>query len=127
MNGTILSIRNEQYNADSIRESFNLFMRAVNPTLKEKTLRTYCSDAIFIWEQLPSAWVNQLVTDRDKSDKEHQEWLRNLIRSDITATRTNPDKDAKAYTRHFWHLIEFLRIFYLIEDGRLRTPRRIGE
>lgn len=127
MNGTILSSKNELYDSVHIKSAFDLFMEIANPTVKPKTLKTYCSDAMFIWEQLPDKWVWKIVADTEKSDEEWKDAIFNCIRRDITATRTCPDKDAHSYTRHFWQLIIFLRIFTSIEEGRIATPRRIGE
>jgi hypothetical protein len=127
MNGTILSSRNESYKAEHIKAAFEKFMCIANPTVKPKTLKTYCSDAMFIWEQLPDKWVWKIVDGVERCDAEWKVLIQTYIRRDITATRTCPDKDARSYTKHFWQLILFLRIFNLIEEGRIATPRRIGE
>ena len=127
MNGMILSPENEIYDSENLRAAFLLFMQHVNSTVKPKTLSTYCSDALFIWSQLPDRWVWQIVDDTTISDKDWQARLKNYIRQDITAARSCPDKDARSYTKHFWQLIIFLRIFRCIEKGQQATPRRIGE
>lgn len=127
MSGTILSIRNDNYNLDYIKKAFHLFMTLSNPQLKPKTLATYCSDAFYIYDQLPERWVANIITDKEHSDVELQNKLQVYIRNDITGARVCPDKDARSYTKHFWQLITFLRMLYIIEEGRLATPRRIGE
>ena len=127
MSGMILSPKNETYNSEKLRAAFLLFMQHVNPAVKPKTLSTYCSDALFIWSQLPDRWVWQIVDDTTVPDNDWQTRIKNYIRQDITAARSCPDKDARSYTKHFWQLIIFLRIFRCIENGQLATPRRIGE
>lgn len=126
MNGTISSRRSELYKSECIREAFRLFMETAHPKVKPRTLSTYCSDALFIWEQLPDSWVWDIVEGKTYSDEEWKLKIQTCIRQDITAARTCPDKDAKSYTGRFWQLILFLRIFDKIEEGRLLTPRRIG-
>ena len=126
MNGTILSRRNEVYNSDCIKEAFRSFMHTMHPNVKARTLGTYCSDALFIWEQLPDHWVWSIVEGKNYSDNEWKDMIRAYICRDITAARSKPEKDAKAYTERFWQLIIFLRIFDKIEEGRIPTPRRIG-
>lgn len=122
-----ITTANGTYKAESIRAAFFVFMQQVNPKIKPRTLKTYCSDAMFIWEQLPERWVAEVVDGGEYSDEEWKSKLQNYIRRDITATRSCPDKDAYSYTKHFWQLITFLRILKQIEEGRLGTPRRIGE
>ena len=126
MNGTTLSIRNDVYDLEHIRKAFHAYMVLANPKLKPRTLNTYCSDAFFIFEQLPESWVRHLVADTTTPDADLQKRLQDIILNDITSARTCPEKDAKAYTRHFWHLLEFLRILYTVEEGRIAIPRRIG-
>lgn len=126
MNGTTLSIRNDVYKIESIKKAFQDYMKLANPNLKPKTLATYCSDAFFIYEQFPEKWVRNLIVDTHTPDDILRGRIQNIIRNDITLTRAKPDRDAKAYTRHFWHLLEFLRIVYIVEEGRLAVPRRIG-
>lgn len=126
MPGTILSNRNETYKADFIKSAFRLFMETAHPGVKSRTLSTYCSDALFIWEQFPNSWVWDIVDGKGYSDDVWKEKIQTCIRQDITATRTSPDKDARSYTNRFWQLILFLRILDKIEEGRVPTPRRIG-
>lgn len=122
----VFQTANESYNAAHIKDSFYMFMQQANPKIKPKTLKTYCSDALFIWAQLPEKWVQKIVDGGEYTDEEWQSRLRVYIRNDITATRSCPDKDARSYTKHFWQLIMFLRILNCIEEGRIATPRRIG-
>lgn len=122
-----LSISNDVYDVGHIRTAFCMFMREINPKLNPRTLKTYCSDALFIWAQLPERWVRQIVEGGEHSDEIWKSKLKSYIRKDITAARTCPDKDARSYTKHFWQLILFLRMLRQIEEGRLGMPRRIGE
>lgn len=127
MNAIISSRRNESYDLIAIRDAFQIFMEASHPNVKPKTLSTYCSDAFFIWERLPESWVWDIVAGKTYSDAIWKLRLQTCIRRDITAVRTQPDKDARSYTGRFWQLIIFLRIFDKIDEGRLKTPRHIGE
>lgn len=102
-----------------------MFMSSVKPQVKSKTLCTYCSDAFFILDKLPGKWLPYLLFNDVHSDATLKEQLEHLIRTDITAARSKPDKDARSYTRNFWYLIEFLRMLCVVENGRM--PRRIGE
>ena len=126
MNKTV-QYRNEVYDATCIRAAFYTYMHETNPKVNPRTLKTYCSDAVFIWSQLPDQWVWDIVDGGEYSDEEWKARLRTYIRRDITATRTCPDKDARSYTKHSWQLIMFLRIFQNIVKGRLALPRHIGE
>lgn len=123
----VIHTAKETYDAAHIRDAFYMFMQQCNTRINPKTLKTYCSDALFIWAQLPERWVQEVVAGGEYSDEEWQNRLRTYIRRDITAARSCPDKDARSYTKHFWQLIIFLRILNRIEEGRLATPRRIGE
>lgn len=127
MTGIVLSIRNNTYELGSLKKAFHMFMAYANPTVKARTVTTYCSDAFFILEQLPEKWISVLVLDKEHSDSEIQAKLQTYIRNDITGARTCPEKDARSYTKHFWKLIIFLRMLDVIEEGRLAMPRRIGE
>lgn len=123
----VIHTANAVYDAAHIKDAFCMFMQQANPGIKPKTLKTYCSDALFIWTQLPERWVHEVVAGGEYSDEEWQVKLQTYIRRDITATRSCPDKDARSYTKHFWQLIVFLRILNCIEEGHIATPRRIGE
>ena len=123
----IIQYQNEVYDATHIRAAFYLYMQETHPTVNSKTLKTYCSDAVFIWAQLPDRWVWDIVDGGEYSDEDWKAKLQTYIRRDITAARTCPDKDARSYTKHFWQLILFLRIFQHIVKGRLAVPRHIGE
>ena len=125
MNGTTLSIRNNTYRLEFIKQAFLMFMTQLKPKVTSKTVATYCSDAFFILEQLPGKWLPYLLFNDIHTDATLKEELQQFIRSDITATRSCPDKDARSYTRNFWFLIEFLRLLCVVENGRM--PRRIGD
>lgn len=126
MNETV-QYQNEVYDAEHIKTAFYMYMQELNTDVNPKTLKTYCSDAMFIWAQLPDPWVWEIVDGGACSDEEWKSRLQTYIRRDITAVRAYPDKDARSYTKHFWQLITFLRIFQHIVKGRLAVPRRIGE
>ena len=113
MTGTTLSLKNDVYDVDCIKKAFKEFLSLTCPKLKTQTVSTYCSDAFFILEQF--------------GDDKLQDKLRIYIRNDITGARVCPDKDARSYTKHFWHLIRFLRILSTAVDGRVALPRRVGE
>ena len=124
MNGTVLSIRNDSYRIERVREAFFSFMQEIKPGVKKRTISTYCSDAFFILENLPEIWLDELVTADESRDVELKKKLHDVIRQDITATRSHPETDARSYLRTFWYLIRFLRMLSVVESGRM--PRRIG-
>lgn len=127
MNQSTLMIKDEAYSLDSVKHAFLIYMTTLNPKVKTKTLQTYCSDAFFIYEQLPIRWLEGIVDNSDTTDADLKEHLYVLIRNDITATRQFPDKDARSYLRRFWQLVEFLRMICVLEEGHLALPRRIGD
>lgn len=124
MNGTILSIRNDSYRVERVREAFFSFMQEIKPGVKKRTISTYCSDAFFILDNLPDTWLDELVTADESRDVELKKKLHDVIRQDITATRSHPETDARSYLHTFWYLIRFLRMLSVVESGRM--PRRIG-
>lgn len=123
MNGTTLLIKNNEYHSEYIQRAFYLFLSSTKPNIKPRTISTYCSDAFFILEKLPQRWVTSIISDESTDESELKKRLYDIIRRDITATRSCPDKDAKSYTRNFWNLILFLRIICLVDEGKM--PRRI--
>lgn len=125
MSGMRLSIAKREYRRDNLERAFFMFMTQVKPKVRIRTIGTYCSDAFFILDRLPRKWVDFLLFDIKHSDADKQASLRGLIRQEVTACRTNPDKDARSYTRTFWYLVEFLRMVCVIEDGRM--ARKIKE
>lgn len=125
MNGTVLLIRNDYYKVEAVRDAFFSFMQEIKPGVKRRTISTYCSDAFFILDNIPHSWLNELVTADVSRDVELKKKLHDIIRRDITATRSHPDTDARSYLHTFWYLVRFLRILCVVESGRM--PRRIGE
>lgn len=124
MNGTVLSIRNDSYQIERVREAFFSFMQEIKPGVKKRTISTYCSDAFFILDNLPETWLDELVTADESRDAELKKKLHDVIKQDITATRSHPETDARSYLHTFWYLIRFLRMLSVVESGRM--PRRIG-
>lgn len=124
MNGTVLSIRNDSYQIERVREAFFSFMQEIKPGVKKRTISTYCSDAFFILDNLPETWLDELVTADESRDVELKKKLHGVIKQDITATRSHPETDARSYLHTFWYLIRFLRMLSVVESGRM--PRRIG-
>ena len=124
MDGTVLLIKNDLYQVECIRTAFFSFMEQIKPGVKRRTISTYCSDAFFILDSLPNSWLNELVMADESQDLELKKKLHDIIRRDITATRTHPETDARSYLRTFWYLIRFLRMLCVVESGRM--PRRIG-
>jgi hypothetical protein len=99
-------------------------MQEIKPGVKKRTISTYCSDAFFILDNLPETWLDELVTADESRDVELKRKLHDVIRQDITATRSHPETDARSYLHTFWYLIRFLRMLSVVESGRM--PRRIG-
>ncbi len=124
MSGTVLSIRNDSYQIERVREAFFSFMQEIKPGVKKRTISTYCSDAFFILDNLPETWLDELVTADESRDVELKKKLHGVIKQDITATRSHPETDARSYLHTFWYLIRFLRMLSVVESGRM--PRRIG-
>jgi len=124
MNGTVLLIKNDLYQVECIRTAFFSYMEQIKPGVKKRTISTYCADAFFILDNLPKSWLNELVTADESQDPELKKKLHDIIRRDITATRTHPEADARSYLHTFWYLIQFLRMLCVVESGRM--PRRIG-
>lgn len=124
MNGTVLSIRNDSYQIERVREAFFSFMQEIKPGVKKRTISTYCSDAFFILDNLPETWLDELVTSDESRDVVLKKKLHDVIKQDITATRSHPETDARSYLHTFWYLIRFLRMLSVVESGRM--PRRIG-
>ena len=124
MNGTVLSIRDDSYQIERVREAFFSFMQEIKPGVKKRTISTYCSDAFFILDNLPETWLDELVTADESRDVELKKKLHAVIKQDITATRSHPETDARSYLHTFWYLIRFLRMLSVVESGRM--PRRIG-
>lgn len=124
MNGTVLSIRNDSYQIERVREAFFSFMQEIKPGVKKRTISTYCSDAFFILDNLPETWLDELVTSDGSRDVELKKKLHDVIKQDITAARSHPETDARSYLHTFWYLIRFLRMLSVVESGRM--PRRIG-
>lgn len=124
MRNTIQVGFNLELDAAQLKSAYQMYLKSIYPKAKPGTIRTYCSDAFFIYNQLPLDWVLDYISN-PKNDNENRLRLRTLIRNDITATRSHPDKDASSYNKSFWNFIGFLRMAAVLFESRLALPRRI--
>lgn len=110
-----------QYHIKGLRIAYRKYLEAKYPRLSSKSLSTRVDDAfcMFRWMEDNEAWY-RVQLKGDELDAQCS-----FLADEFLSHRKNPLRDAKGYIRAVKEFQKFLELVGLIEDSRIRKPRKI--